>query len=101
MRFKRFLLAAAQAAVLAAPASARPWSRAYVRALPDSAFASVELDARGVKRRRLPHHDASGKVDRPHLLSALARWGRVKWVRPESAAAALEHLRSHLGRTPL
>jgi HK97 family phage prohead protease len=57
------------------------WSASYVNSLPDSAFACI--DAGGTKDsegrttprslRHYPHHDASGKVDPPHLANARAR----------------------------
>lgn len=46
------------------------WSSSYVAALPDSAFACVDDEG-----RHYPHHDASGKLDLPHLRAALSRIG--------------------------
>jgi hypothetical protein len=46
------------------------WSSSYITDLPDSAFACV----RG-NDRFYPHHDASGKLDLPHLKAALSRIG--------------------------
>jgi len=44
------------------------WTRAYINDLPVSAFACPE-------QRLYPHHDASGKLDLPHLRAALSRIG--------------------------
>lgn len=57
------------------------WSTAYINDLPDSAFLyiepGVEMDAEGKavprSRRHFPVRDASGRLDRPHLVNALAR----------------------------
>ena len=46
------------------------WTSAYINDLPDSAFACI--DAKG---RHYPHHDASGKLDMPHLRNAMSRMG--------------------------
>lgn len=78
------------------------WSRTYIRQLPDSAFASVEITSDGKKLRHLPHHDSQGDLDIPHLCNALARFTQVKWRDPASAEAARRHLEEHLaqiGRT--
>ncbi len=81
--------------VIAAPAEAR-WTRGYVDALPDGAFAAVEVQPDGARVRRLPHHDADGRVDLPHLRSALGRLGQVKWADPAEAERARRHLLEHL-----
>ncbi len=75
--------------------AAEPWSRARINALPDSAFAVVEIDRDGRKVRHLPHHDESGAVDLPHLLAARSRLGQVTWLDPASEAIAREHLEAH------
>lgn len=75
--------------------SAEPWKRAYVDALPDEAFAVVHARADGTKSRHLPHHDADGRVDIPHLRAALARLGQVRWEDPTDAARARQHLLAH------
>lgn len=80
----------------AGAADAATWSRAYIGRLPDEAFASVEVTPAGKKVRHLPHHDAAGNLDVPHLLSALARWPQVKWVDPGNREAARAHLLEHL-----
>jgi hypothetical protein len=77
-------------------AGAGPWSPAYVRALPDEAFAVVESSLDGRRARRLPHHDAEGRVDVPHLRSALGRLSQVHWLEPASAERARRHLLTHL-----
>lgn len=82
--------------LLAPPAGAEQWSRAYIRALPDSAFAVVETTPDGKKVRHLPHHDQSGRVDPAHVRNALSRLSQVKWVDPRHAATARQHLLRHL-----
>ena len=72
------------------------WSRAYIRSLPDSAFAVVETGPKGEKLRRLPHHDLSGAVDKPHLEAALRLWHRTKWIDSVNAKLAWEHLQRHV-----
>ena len=72
------------------------WSRARITALPDSAFAVVEVAPDGAKLRHLPHHDEQGEVDLPHLRAALSRIGQVRWLHPESEIAARRHLEEHL-----
>ncbi len=79
-----------------APAGAAQWSRAYIRALADSAFASVEVRPDGTKVRHLPHHDHEGHVDPSHLRSALSRIHQVKWLDSAERARALQHLQEHL-----
>ena len=81
---------------LMTPAEGAQWSRAYIRALPDSAFASVEVRSDGTKVRHLPHHDHAGHVDPSHLRSALSRIHQVKWLDPAEKARALQHLQEHL-----
>lgn len=78
------------------------WSREYIRHLPDSAFAAIERAPDGKAIRHLPHHDAGGDLDIPHLCNALARLTQVKWRDPANAEAARRHLEEHLmqvGRT--
>ena len=74
---------------------AATWNRAYVRSLPDSAFAIIERTQDGRRFRRLPHHDASGALDLPHLCNALARLPQVAWRDPAHRAAAQGHLNAH------
>jgi len=82
--------------ILAARAGcAQKWDKTYVQSLPDSAFAAVEELADGRKLRLLPHHDVSGKVDAPHLRSALRLWSRVKWQSPQQGQEVLAHLKAH------
>ena len=78
-----------------AGATAEPWSRAYVGALPDEAFAVVHVRPDGTKSRHLPHHDAAGRLDLSHLRSALARLGQVRWEDPADAERARQHLLAH------
>ena len=83
------------AVALTAGARADLWSRAYVGALPDEAFAVVHVRPDRTKSRHLPHHDADGRVDVPHLRSALARLGQVHWEDPADAERARQHLLAH------
>ena len=91
----RVLALALPALVVAFPVFGEEWSRARINRLPDSAFAVVEMPEDGKKVRRLPHHDEQGDLDLPHLRSALSRLGQVRWLRPESEAAARRHLEEH------
>ncbi len=79
-------------------AEAAKWSRKYIRQLPDSAFAAIEKSPEGKAIRHLPHHDAEGNLDIPHLCNALARLTQVKWRDPAEAEAARRHLEEHLER---
>src|SRR5256885_17168418 len=81
-------------------AAAEPWSRARIHALPDSAFAVVEIAPDSRKVRHLPHHDESGAVDLPHLIAPRARGGQVKWLDPANQAIAREHPDDHWRRPP-
>ncbi len=81
------------------------WTTAYINKLPDSAFAVVlaggKKDSGGktVPRslRKLPHHDAGGKVDEPHLNNALSREPQTNM--PAAAhAKAKAHLNKHKGK---
>ena len=85
-------------ALAASDAAAATWSRAYIRQLPDSAFAVIEPTPEGRTLRRLPHHDAAGALDVPHLCNALARLPQVHWRDPMNAAAARRHLQEHLNQ---
>ena len=89
------LVAAIQALFLATLAWAEPWTRAYVDALPDEAFAAVHVRPDGTKARHLPHHDTDGRLDLPHLRSALARLDLVHWEDPADAERARQHLLTH------
>ncbi len=82
--------------VIASDAAAAAWRRAYIRQLPDSAFAVVKSSPGGRQIRRLPHHDATGALDLPHLCNAVARLSQVKWRDPANAEIASRHLRDHL-----
>jgi HK97 family phage prohead protease len=72
------------------------WDAAYVNDLPDSAFAVVlpggtKDDAgKTVPRdlRKLPHHDAAGALDMPHLRNAMTR-------EPQADMSAAEHAQAH------
>jgi len=77
-------------------ADAAKWTRQYVRSLPDSAFAAIEVMGDGKRVRHLPHHDANGKLDIPHLCNALSRLSQVKWHDPANAEMARQHLKEHM-----
>ena len=96
----RVLAFALPAVVLAIPVFGEEWSRARINRLPDSAFAVVEVTEDGTTLRRLPHHDERGDLDLPHLRSALSRLGQVRWLHPESGAAARRHLEEHRPAPP-
>ena len=101
-RFFGTLIIAVALLVAGPAAEGAKWSQKYIRGLPDSAFASVEITSDGKKLRHLPHHDSQGDLDIPHLCSALARFSQVKWRDPANAEAARRHLEEHLaqiGRT--
>ncbi len=95
-RFDRLLLLLVLATLLPVRVGAEQWSRQYVAALPDTAFAAVERTADGRKLRHLPHHDRNGRVDVAHVRNALSRVTQVHWVDPHHAAAARAHLLRHL-----
>lgn len=77
------------------------WTTAYINDLPDSAFAVIapdgekDEDGKTVPRtlRHLPHHDAQGNLDLPHLRAALARMNQIEPanLQPE----AKRHLCAH------
>ena len=81
--------------LLCSPAAAEPWSAARVRALPDSAFAAIEVAPDGRMLRRLPHHDETGAVDAAHLRVARARLPQVRWLDPAVEEQARRHLDRH------
>jgi hypothetical protein len=86
---------AIHALALATGAAAGSWTRAYVSALPDEAFAVVHVRPDGTRSRHLPHHDADGRLDLRHLRSALARLDQVHWEDPADAERARQHLVAH------
>jgi hypothetical protein len=97
MKARWFVVGAVALALLGgSTAGAAQWSGSYVRQLPDSAFAAVEKTPDGKILRHLPHHNAQGNLDVPHLCSALARIRQVKWQEPKNAEPAERHLRAHL-----
>ena len=77
-------------------ADATKWSRQYMRQLPDSSFAAIETTPGGKTHRHLPHHDADGNLDIPHLCNAVSRLDQVKWSDAANAELARQHLRKHL-----
>ena len=77
-------------------AQSAPWPRAFVRALPDDAFAVVVTGPDGRRHRHLPHHGPDGQVDPAHLRNALARLAQVHWEDRADAERAHRHLEEHL-----
>lgn len=77
------------------------WTTAYINSLPDSAFAVIEPggkkdgEGRTTPRslRHLPHHDADGAIDMPHLRNAMARMNQTMPAEMRGRAAA--HLKRH------
>jgi len=78
------------------------WDTAFINDLPDSAFAVIskggEKDEQGktVPRslRHLPHHNAQGGLDLPHLRNALARLPQTD-LSADDRAEAKRHLCAH------
>lgn len=79
------------------------WSTSYQNDLPDSAFAWIDKDAVTGKdasgsipksARYLPHHDADGSLDLPHLRNALSREPQTDMPAAGHTAAAA-HLDAH------
>jgi len=95
---RRWLLSSLMGLVMLAGSTSEAvkWSRQYIRRLPDLAFAVIETAPEGRRVRHLPHHDASGTLDVPHLCNALVRLGQVKWRTPANAELARQHLKEHL-----
>ena len=81
--------------VVAPPAEGATWSQGYIGALPDEAFAVVEVRPDATRARHLPHHSAERRVDLPHLRAALGRLHQVRWADPVNAARAWRHLLEH------
>ena len=77
------------------PALAEKWSQRYIESLRDSAFASIEITAKGNRIRHLPHHNSVGEMDMDHLKSALGRIHQVKWIDPANFTKAKIHLEQH------
>ena len=92
---RSFVAAALLSLFLVSTALAETWSRQYIRSLPDSAFAVIEVTKDGKKIRHLPHHQHNGNVDINHVKSALSRIYQVKWIDPSNFAIAKEHLEQH------
>jgi hypothetical protein len=61
------------------------WSSSYITSLPDPSFACINDTG-----RHYPHHDASGKLDLPHLRAALSRIGD-----PNNEQCGKGHLEAH------
>jgi competence ComEA-like helix-hairpin-helix protein len=74
---------------------AEKWSQRYIKNLPDSAFAAIEIAEDGKKIRHLPHHNDLGEIDISHLKSALSRIHQVKWIDPANFTEAKAHLEQH------
>jgi hypothetical protein len=80
----------------------RIWTRRYINDLPDAAFAIIlpggekdeESKTKPRSLRKFPHHDATGKIDLPHLRNANARVPQSD-LTPEQKAEAQRHLDRH------
>jgi HK97 family phage prohead protease len=78
------------------------WDAAYINDLPDSAFAVIlpggEKDGEGKTTprnlRKLPHHNADGSLDMPHLRNALARLEQAD-LPDDAKGTARGHLEKH------
>ncbi len=84
--------------------SAADMTAAEINNLPDSAFALVEncygKTSDDKNARHLPHHNADGSINLPHLRNALARVNQIKPVCPnenqaDMVATARAHLEKH------
>ena len=95
LKRRSFVAAALLLLFFVSTALAEKWSRRYIQALPDSAFAIIEVTKDGNKIRHLPHHNQDGEVDITHLKSALSRVHQVRWLDPANFAKAKEHLEQH------
>lgn len=80
------------------------WDTAYINDLPDSAFAVIlpggtkDSEGKTTPRslRKLPHHDAGGNLDMPHLANAMSREPQTDM--PDAAhSKAHAHLQGHMG----
>jgi len=96
MRISLGLVALLALPLLVSPADAARWSALETARLPDAAFAVIERTPDGQAVRRLPHHDAAGGLDIPHLCSALGRRHQVQWRDPANAEVARQHLDEHV-----
>ncbi|MEM3623105.1 MAG: hypothetical protein QXR76_04985 [Candidatus Bathyarchaeia archaeon] len=71
----------------------RVWTRKYINALPDSAFAVVYKE-NGKVVRKFPHHTADGTIDLPHLRNANARLPQSE-IPAAYKQQAMKHLATH------
>jgi hypothetical protein len=71
----------------------RVWTRKYINALPDSAFAIV-YEENGKVIRKFPHHNADGTIDLPHLRNANSRLPQSE-IPEEYKRQAMKHLATH------
>jgi len=77
------------------------WSVIKIRSLPDSSFASVEIDKHGKKIRHLPYRDISGNIDIDQLIYCLGTFGDETWLNPEKEDIARRSLEEHYYRLRL
>ncbi|MGQ9530138.1 MAG: hypothetical protein ACUVQX_00920 [Candidatus Bathycorpusculaceae bacterium] len=75
------------------PLFERVWTRKYIDALPDSAFAVVYRD-NGETIRKFPHHNSDGAIDPPHLRNANTRLPQSQ-IPQEYKHQAMKHLATH------
>jgi hypothetical protein len=71
----------------------RVWTRKYINALPDSAFAIVYKQNDKVIRK-FPHHNKDGTIDLPHLRNANSRLPQSE-IPAEHKQQAMKHLATH------
>jgi hypothetical protein len=71
----------------------RVWTRKYINALPDSAFAVVYKENDRLLRK-FPHHNADGTIDLPHLRNANSRLPQSE-IPEEYKRQAMKHLATH------
>ncbi len=79
------------------------WTQAYINDLPDSSFAYIapggEKDEEGKTTPRslryLPHHDAVGALDMPHLRNGLSRVAQTD-LPADAQAEARRHMERHM-----
>lgn len=79
------------------------WTDTAVKLLPDSSFASIELQPENnntsvtsKKRiRHCPYRDAKGKIDYEQLIYELGTFNKEIWLNKENREAALKLLKVH------
>ncbi len=77
------------------------WSSVSIASLPDSSFASVEIDEDGSKVRHFPYRDARGTVDISQVIYCLGTFSSETWIDPGQREAAGKVLEEHYHRFKL